>query len=64
MNLWPSCEFDDCESGSAPAVAVVPQVSPGMTMPYAWVLTCSDCLATAGGATRVGARIALVPATD
>jgi hypothetical protein len=60
VSLWPSCEFDDCDSDGAPAVAIVPQVSFGMTEPYAWVLSCADCIAAAGGATRVDDRLVLV----
>lgn len=59
MNLWPTCEFDDCESDGAPATALVPQVSAGTTVPYGWVLSCAGCLASAGGATRVDDRITL-----
>lgn len=64
MNLWPSCEFNDCESGHPRAVALVPQVSSGASTPYAWVLSCADCIANAGGATRVDHRIALTRTSE
>jgi hypothetical protein len=49
-NAWPKCEFDDCvefnaEEGKSGAFAnaLVPLISPGMPIPYAWVISCEDC---------------------
>lgn len=43
--MAPECDFDDCDAtDEAPAVAVVPLVSAGMTRPYAWVMSCALCL--------------------
>lgn len=50
-NAWPKCEFDDCadfdpEKGKSGAFAntLVPLISLGMPTPYAWVISCADCL--------------------
>lgn len=60
----PPCAFDDCDSDDAPAVAVVPQTSTGMTTPYRWTLSCAACLPCWQRSNPDARPIALVPDAD